>query len=1812
MSSPSESDSNTIENVNNSLEKVTTTENKVDRANRKRAGIKSSLTKRINQISESIKQGLCDTELRVRANQIKGKFIEAKDAHECLMSVMPKDDPRYSDDWIEDLEIAVDQCILEIEVYCTPKQENNSGTKVETHADPVKTHPKQHSSLTLEDQSSNRVTSLSLEDQRGKGVTQDKEDWEPMWRNLKKIALPTFSGDKRQYENWFAAFSAIIDKAPMSAEHKLLQLRQYLSGEAATVIDGLGHSSTAYEVAKEKLERRYGGERRRAALYLEEVDSFKTIRPNNSDDLQRFSDFLDILTISLSESNQAQELGAGLLYIKIQQKLPKNMLTAYHRWLFEKHETGSVITLRKWILQETDFDIIANETTKGVNSDSQAQRTFLGNVAQTDKSLKCVTSLCKLCCKNHNIELCPIILDMDVNQRSDIVYKLRLCFGCLGEGHTKKDCKRKITCGECGSNHNTLFHRHSPTTLHNNNQTQLLKNLTGRQDKVISLRTIPIRIQHEGKEMLVNALLDDGSTQTFINSDIAESLKLPKQKQTNISVGVLNGTTENFRTSSVDFAISTMDRKKSFKISAMTTDRVTGDLKPVDWKHHAEDFPHLKSIPFWKPNSGTIDILIGLDYAFLHQTVKEVYGGSNEPFARLTPLGWTCIGKTKVISKCMPNSRFVNTFFLDNKKDLNVLNNSLKKFWETEEFEVSDPRKQLSVENQEVMELLNKTIRRTDGNKRYQVPIPWKDNKKCLENNYDMALQRLTNTEKQLKKREQVKEGYQEVIKSYISKGYIRKVENFEKKDSKWFLPHFPVVKLDKITTKIRVVFDASAAYHGLSLNEAMKSGPNLQSDMSEILIRFRRKPIALICDISEMYLQIELAPEDKPFHRFLWRESDDQCEPTIYEFNRIVFGGTSSPFLAQFVSKKNAEFYQAKYPKAVETVLESTYMDDSMDSVEGDEAAVQLYHELKGLWDKAGMKTHKWLSNSPKVMELISNPGPVKSFTIGAIDILATKTLGVVWKPDEDCLSFDLKEDDIVKYTKRSFLKRVASVFDPLGFITPYVLSAKVLMQELWVQNIDWDVPIDGKIKSLMEEWCRDLQYLVEMKVPRCISPMYNTAINISLHVFTDASEDAYAVTIYARTQTATSCSCQLVISKCKVAPLHSTSVPRLELLAALKGSELSIKVSKSMQYDINKLCFWTDSRDVLAWIKSRSRAFKPFVAHKLGKIHSLNNPSQWRYVPSKLNPADIATHPSGLNDLINNKIWINGPEFLSKPKDEWPHDKSSLPEQHQLKEFKSKCGQSKDNKWNSTNDQITVVMFGNPNVMRDTLTDQANRLNPDKFSSWTRITRVTAWVARFIFNCKTAFDTRLKGELGVDEIDDAQFGLIQKAQLEKFTEEYLSLANKKSIPKQSKKLALSTRFDEDHGVLRCDGRIQQAEFLPYDVRYPIILPRNHPTTLLIVKHFHERAGHQGTNYTLSKVNNRYWIVAAREEIRKWEKQCFECRRRKIKTSTQLMAPLPKHRLNEKIRAFGNVGLDYAGPFLVKLGRGRTRTKRYLCLFTCLVTRAVHLEMAYKLDTNSFMNALWRMTSRRGLPKLIVSDNGKKIVGANAELKTLLEMVDMSKVQQESAQKGITWHFNPPYSPHTGGVFEIMIKAAKRAMKTFSNADLNDEELLTIIVSAEGLINSRPLTYQTANVNDIIPLTPNHFLIGQMGGEMAPEIDNTKMHPVRRWRRVQEILRHFWTRWIKEWLPSLNPRRKWQTTQRNIQTGDVVLILSQKSERGTWPLGKVTEVTTSNDGNVRSVKVLEDGKIIDRGLNSLCLIVPSDEISPSIYENHQ
>ncbi|XP_048256637.1 uncharacterized protein LOC125382165 [Haliotis rufescens] len=980
-----------------------------------------------------------------------------------------------------------------------------------------------------------------------------------------------------------------------------------------------------------------------------------------------------------------------------------------------------------------------------------------------------------------------------------------------------------------------------------------------------------------------------------------------------------------------------------------------------------------------------------------------------------------------------------------------------------------------------------------------------------LHNNYDSAFKRLKQIEKRLSKDVTIQTAYGDVISQYLKTGYITKVPEKEVNKKCWYLPHFPVVRPERNTTKVRMVFDASAKSDGVSLNDVVHQGPKMQNDLVEILLRFRKHPIAIICDIAEMYLQIKITEADQPYFRFLWRSMNLDEEPDVYEFSRVVFGMNCSPFLAQYITQEHAKACKIHLPLAADTVAKSTYMDDTMDSVETEEKAIELYDQVNELWTTAGMHARKWVSNSLKVLECIPVADRLSEINIQMTELPSVKALGLLWNAESDRFQFcyNIKNDHF-QMSKRAFLREIAKIFDPLGLLAPFTIRAKIILQHIWVSGVGWDDSLHPDLEEKVLQWYRELADLKSLYFPRWIE--FRTEIaNPRLHVFVDASQDAFGAVIYLVSVNEHRTASQLVAAKSHVAPLKAISVPRLELMAAVLGVKLLLAIAKGLEMSPYDARIWSDSMNVLWWIKSHSRSFKPFVANRVGFIQEVTKPSQWMHVPTKLNTADILT--KGCKpETLGTKAWLQGPEFLKLDVSQWPKQ-----------------------------------------------------------------------------------DMRRKEELDLEEIEGAERKLISEDQKEAFPKEYWALYHDSRIPPKSKLIGLQPFLDET-GVMRLNGRLRFAEVLSWEARFPIILPRKSPVTKLIVKHHHEMCHHMGTNTTLASLSSKFWIISSREEIREWENACSWCKKQKAKPAQQLMGNLPKVRVVCSMRAFVQAGVDFAGPFLTVQGRGKSRQKRYLCLFTCLATRAVHLEIAFGLDTNSFLNALFRMAHRRGMPKEIISDNGTNFVGAVKELKELVTSLDSDITKSKLANRGIVWRFNPPNAPHFGGVFESMVKSAKRAIyAVLSSSDVTDEELMTAFTGAEALLNSRPLTYQSAHTQDDVPLTPNHFLHGQLGGDFAPEIDSTSFSPQKRWRRIQELIRHIWRRWMREWLPTLNVRKKWVTSSRDFQVDDVVIVVSQDNPRGTWPMGRILKTYPGKDGHVRVVDVKVGGSRLTRPVTKIC-----------------
>ncbi|MCG7868682.1 MAG: hypothetical protein JAY74_20210, partial [Candidatus Thiodiazotropha taylori] len=543
--------------------------------------------------------------------------------------------------------------------------------------------------------------------------------------------------------------------------------------------------------------------------------------------------------------------------------------------------------------------------------------------------------------------------------------------------------------------------------------------------------------------------------------------------------------------------------------------------------------------------------------------------------ARLTPLGWTCIGNPEPVSKSVLQTNFAHTYFVKDVSKIEQLNQNLKKFWETESVSTTLETPIVRIDEQMALSKVKQSV--TYAQQMYRVCVPWKCDDPVLPNNYKMALNRLENTEKRLKRSPEISQAYSGCINKYIEKGYVRKLAENEHSATRWFLPHFPVLRPDKETTKTRIVFDAAAKFEEMSLNDQIYQGPKLQRELFDVLLRLRRLPIAIVCDIEEMYLRIGIADCDKPYHRFLWREMDQSRSPDVYEFDRVVFGVNSSPFQAQFVLRHHAQEFQQKFPMAAETILQSNYMDDSMDSVLNEEQGVRLYQELSSLLTHAGMHARKWLSNSQEVIHEIPIKDRKSEVDLDTEQLPSAKTLGVWWSANHDTFTFrENAPGNDMRYTKRNFLKKIASLFDPLGLLAPFTVRAKMLLQDMWTAGLDWDEEMSESLTKEAQDWFRELPYLKRLQIPRCLQEKTKTVNAIALHTFVDASENAYGAVVYARySYEDGSLSSNIVAAKTRVAPTIATSIPRLELMGAVVGVRMAKRISATLDIPMNTSVF-------------------------------------------------------------------------------------------------------------------------------------------------------------------------------------------------------------------------------------------------------------------------------------------------------------------------------------------------------------------------------------------------------------------------------------------------------------------------------------------------------------------------------------------------------------------------------------------------------------------------------------------------------------
>ncbi|XP_072395161.1 uncharacterized protein [Diabrotica undecimpunctata] len=877
------------------------------------------------------------------------------------------------------------------------------------------------------------------------------------------------------------------------------------------------------------------------------------------------------------------------------------------------------------------------------------------------------------------------------------------------------------------------------------------------------------------------------------------------------------------------------------------------------------------------------------------------------------------------------------------------------------------------------------------------------------------------------------------------------------------------------------------------------------------------------------------------------------------------------------------ANTHQTEYPLASDALQNNCYIDDILYGANDEQILLKAHKELTSLLGTACISLHKWCSNSDSFLKNISSLSSNSSYVI-APDNCSNKVLGLCWNPVLDTFLISLPDFTLKNsYTKREVLSIIAQIFDPQGLINPVTVIAKLIMQKIWISKISWNDTIDA---DTLHEWLSfisSLSHFKDLSIPRCLF-LSQEITGVEIHSFSDASLKAYGACIYLRvTYKSEQVSCSLLASKSRIAPLKPLTLPRLELMGALLCSKLTAKIANIVKEKLSQLDsinMWSDSEIVLAWLRSHPSRWTQFVANRVAQILDNSPNAHWRHVRSKENPADILSRGMLPSELINSSLWFHGPPFLNQLR--------LYLLKYNPKGYTSKLPEERKIILHARNDQI------------DFFTSLS-----DRFSNFSKFVRTLAYMFRFANNAKP-LSRKLTNTLEVSELQNAELKIIKMLQYSNFSSEISELKKGKTL--SNKCLLPLNPFLDENEMLRVGGRLRNSD-VTFDQRYPLLLPSKNRVVRLILHREHVRLCHSGPQNTLSQIRLKYWPLNGLREVKKVTHQCMVCFKFRAKPATQIMADLPKERLNSS-RVFAHVGLDFGGPFQIKSSNLRKAPllKSYIALFVCLSTRAVHIEVVSGLSTETFLLALKRFISRRGLPQTIFSDNATNFLGARNQLfelyKFFKEMESSRSIKEFLASSHIRWKTIVPRAPHHGGIWESAIKSAKHHMRRLlGNVKLTFEEFTTVLGQIEAVLNSRPLCSLSNDPSDFTYLTPGHFLIGQsLTSFPEKDVIHIPENRLNLWQHLSKLQQVFWKKWSIDYLNRLQNRPKWFLPHKNLEPNDLVLLIEDNTPPLHWVLARVIEVFPGKDGRVRIASVKTKDGVFKRSITKLCPL-PNDDL---------
>lgn len=1626
---------------------------------------------------------------------------------------------------------------------------------------------------------------------------------------LPPIQLMDFSGDIRSWPLFYASFkSTVHDNPSLTDDEKLYYLLGKLTGKAQTACAGICPSAENYELILQNLIDKYEDKRMLASTYLNQMFEFKPVQSASATNFDLFTVNFTSAVRALKNLKLDNLTDLIILHVALK-KLDSDTVRDFELSCGSKIPTFDhlvdFITARAKVLERTQPNNSSTSNTRqnSVNNNRNRNHTASPPKYQTYLSTT-VDSKCKCICTNvihQHLFKCLDFNKMSPHDRFKCVKENNACVNCLSLKHRVSNCSSNTNCRVCKQKHHTMLHfiraesgheppiaaskpsLPTPAPLMRENTTrrsppappQPTLAPSARSDVTLCATSIDNRsadalvpkqstillstaqvfaYDSKGDRHTVRVLLDSASQSNFVTKECCDLLGIQPRDTERTIVKGFGGAEKVIKTNSTDLRFySRFDNNISFNISPLVVDQVTDFLPTavVD----TSVLSHLTGLPladesFGIPNK--IDALIGASL-FPHLLLPDVVHAPHDasaPPALRTVLGYVIMGSVPTIPTLQTNQALTCCLV----QEPAAIDSLVRRFWELEEPPSAPPIHHPA--DVECEEFYKCTTTRDLVTGRYSVALPFNDDVYSLGDSFESARKRFMCLERKLESSPKLRSAYDDVINEYLAKDYIAPAPQYDSHDPApiYVIPHHGVVREDKTSTRLRMVLDASSATSSRSrrsLNDILHSGPNLQGDLFQIILNFRLHVVAMTADCRQQFLQIVVRESDRRYQCFLYRFRP-QDPLMLYQFNRVCFGLSSSPYHALRTVRQLVEDDGAKYPLASSIVPTSLFMDDLAFSLPSEREAVHASEQLIALFKGAQWDLVKWNSNNRRVLDYIPDSHKV-STEVEFDKAVQHKILGLHWSTDDDAFFFKISPPAEVKCTKRSILSTVARLWDIMGFVAPTVVYAKLLIKELWLINLDWDDTPPLHIIKMWHQFCVELPALNNLRIPRHVG--VSADCDVTLVGFCDASLHAYGAVVYLHVSAPAVNTVQLVCAKTKVAPTKPSSIARLELCGAVLLSKLLRVVHDNYSRRLPiKIYAFTDSKVTLYWIKSSPHRWQTFVANRVVQITDNIPADNFYHVAGTDNPADILSRGVTPQKLLSHPLWLHGPQWAALHPSEWP--------------LKSLQGES-------ITDIPEQKILAHP--VCTPVNDSALYELALRISSWSKLLRIIAYVCKFA----KLLPRRSTNAVSADDLQFAEDKMIRALQSQHFAEEYSNIKNNKSCSPAFNRL----RAFLDNDLIRVGGRLANSA-LDYTHMHPVILPRSDHVVNMIIDYYHVKYLHAGPELLMSLLRQRFWILSARRIVRQRVHMCNICFRQKPRPTYPLMADLPDSRTRQVVKAFTHTGCDYAGPvpYTPVRRRGVHSEKAYICVFTCLTTRAVHIEVATDLSTPSFLAALKRFLSRRGPVQILHSDNATNFKGAASYLRDLYKFLKDEyhpKLEQECAESRITWRFICPNSPHFGGAWESMVKVVKSFLRVLGQQLLSYEELCTALTQIECLINSRPLTVLSSDPAEPLALTPSHFLhTAPLYSLPAPEVKSDPVSLLHRHSLLDKLVQSFWDRWRMQYLHGLQVRQKWNTPSVPITPGTVVVVMNDNVPPLAWPLAIVDKIHPSKDGIVRVATV--------------------------------